>query len=320
MSILVSINCITYNHEKYIADAIESFLNQKTNFDFEIIIGEDCSTDNTMKIVRKYEEKYSDKIVVITSEKNVGMMENEKRVIAASRGKYIAECEGDDYWIDPYKLQKQVDYMESHPECTLCFHNAEKVDVNKKYKCLVLSDKISQFDYNAGEMISLVIPTASRLYRKFTMEDLPKWYIKSIVGDFPSQIIITSYGYAHYIPQVMSAYRVGVKNSATFSLADGQENQIRNQKGRIEMYDNINSFLEYKYDYIFKQMKRESEFALMYLNGEIKNIKKEEFKELYRKLSLKNRIKLHVKAYFPKIYDLLKKCYRKWVDLDILHR
>lgn len=323
MDILVSINCITYNHEKYIRCAIESFLKQKTNFEFEIVIGEDCSTDNTMKIVREYEKKYPEKIVVVTSSHNVGMMENEKRVIKASRGKYIAECEGDDYWTDPYKLQKQVDYMEKHKECTLCFHNADMYDTDKNYKGKMISSDITKVDYDAGEMIKIgFIPTASRMYRKFTMDNPPSWYIHSSVGDFPSQVIITSYGYAHYIPSVMSVYRVGVENSAMYVMQDGDENQLKTQKGRIETYNNLNNFLDYVYDPIIKECKRGPEFVIAFLNGDIATIKKDKYKEFYEKLSIKNKIRVYVQAYLSPIYVVIRKTFKiiKYGFYKIEHR
>ncbi|MBO1912885.1 glycosyltransferase, partial [Microvirga sp. 3-52] len=112
--------------------AIESFLMQKTNFDFEILIGEDCSTDNTKKIVEGYAEKHPGTIRIITSEKNVGARKNSIRLLENSRGKYIAECEGDDYWTDPYKLQKQVDYMVEHPDCSMTFHASEIIKAPNK--------------------------------------------------------------------------------------------------------------------------------------------------------------------------------------------
>ncbi len=112
---LVSVKMITYNHAPYIAQAIEGVLQQKTNFHFELVIGEDCSTDGTREIVFEYKKKYPDIIRVITSEQNVGMKKNGYRTMKACRGKYIAFCEGDDYWHHTEKLQKQVDYLETHP-------------------------------------------------------------------------------------------------------------------------------------------------------------------------------------------------------------
>ena len=121
---LVSIVCITYNHKDYINQTIESFLMQKTNFTYEIVIGEDCSTDGTRQIVFEYEKKYDDIIRVITSDSNVGMRENGTRSRLACKGKYIAVCDGDDYWTSANKLQRQVDFMEANPDYSLCFHDA----------------------------------------------------------------------------------------------------------------------------------------------------------------------------------------------------
>ncbi len=129
---LVSVKMITYNHAPFIAQAIEAVLQQKTNFPFELVIGEDCSTDGTRKIVFEYQEKYPDIIRVLTSEKNVGMKKNSYRTIKACRGKYIAFCEGDDYWHREDKLQKQVAYLESHPECGLVFADCDVYDIGSK--------------------------------------------------------------------------------------------------------------------------------------------------------------------------------------------
>ena len=120
--ILVSVCMITYNHEEFICEAIEGVLMQKTNFPIELIIGEDCSTDNTRKIVLEYAEKHPDIICPLLPESNLGMMKNFIQTMEAARGKYIALCEGDDYWTDPYKLQKQVDFLEANEEYTVCSH------------------------------------------------------------------------------------------------------------------------------------------------------------------------------------------------------
>lgn len=120
---LVSICCITYNHAPYIRKCLDGFLMQKVDFPFEIIIGEDCSTDNTRRICEEYADKNPDIINLLPSECNLGAVENERRVMQTAKGKYIAFCEGDDYWTDPLKLQKQVDFLESNSDYTVCFHN-----------------------------------------------------------------------------------------------------------------------------------------------------------------------------------------------------
>lgn len=126
---LLSIVTITYNHEPFIAKTIEGVLMQQVNFPIEFIIAEDCSTDKTREIVLSYAEKYPDLIKIIISDKNIGSTANERRAMQAAKGKYIAFCEGDDYWIDPLKLQKQVDFLESHLDYSVTFHRCVHFDV-----------------------------------------------------------------------------------------------------------------------------------------------------------------------------------------------
>ena len=121
----VSVCMITYNHERFIAQAIESVLEQKTTFDFELVIGEDCSTDETGKIVMSYAEKYPDKVRAIFREKNIGATHNFINTLNQCRGQYVALLEGDDYWIDPMKLELQIRVMEGNEKEAYCgcFHN-----------------------------------------------------------------------------------------------------------------------------------------------------------------------------------------------------
>ncbi len=122
---LVSVITITYNHGSFITRTIEGVLMQKTDFPFEFIIAEDCSTDNTREIIQSYADKYPKIIRIITSDSNVGAVENETRALLQSKGKFVAFCEGDDYWTDPLKLQKQVDFLENHQEYSVCFHRCQ---------------------------------------------------------------------------------------------------------------------------------------------------------------------------------------------------
>ena len=140
MEPLVSICCITYNHKEYIRDALDGFLSQRTDFPYEILINDDASTDGTADIIREYEQKYPEKIRALLQTEN----QYSKGITNPSgafnfprvRGRYVAMGEGDDYWTDPEKLQKQVDYMEAHPDCSLCFHSARIITVDGS-----LSDK-----------------------------------------------------------------------------------------------------------------------------------------------------------------------------------
>ncbi len=125
---LVSIYMLAYNHGDYIRQALDGILMQKVDFKYEIVVGEDCSTDDTRDILRAYKEKYPDKMKLILYEKNVGYLNNDIEVRRQCTGKYVAQCEGDDYWVDPNKLQKQVDFLESHPEYIGVAHKVRVVD------------------------------------------------------------------------------------------------------------------------------------------------------------------------------------------------
>ncbi|MFF2755773.1 glycosyltransferase [Psychrobacillus sp. NPDC058041] len=298
---------------------------QKTNFDYEILIGEDCSTDNTRLIVEEYVQKYPEKIRIITSENNVGAKVNSKRVFNASKGKYIADCEGDDYWIDPYKLQKQVDYLEGNSECTLCFHNAYIQNVRKDNSVYLKNTLINKANpnyrgansnYNTGELALLgFIPTASYIYPKHIMESPPKWYEYAIVGDNAMKLIASSKGYAHYLDEVMSVYRVGVKGSVTDNWRKESldvNKQINKNKGFIELFENINKFSDYKYYNELDLSKIPFEVQIHLLERNKKELKKARYSNYVANLSIKDKLKYYIRLYFPNNYILLLR-FRKYL-------
>ena len=207
---LLSILSITYNHEKYIAQAIESWLMQKTDFDIEIVIGEDCSTDNTREIIESYWEKHPKLFRVITSDTNVGMMPNFIRTLEACKGKYIALCEGDDYWTDPYKLQKQVDFLEGNEEFVICFHQVKVLRNNFIIEDFITKDvpEVTVFD----DLIDgNYIHTPSVVFRNILTDvTLPKNFVNTPLGDFYLYLIISQHGKIKKIREEMAVYRFGV--------------------------------------------------------------------------------------------------------------
>lgn len=163
--LMVSIHCTTYNHEPYIRQCLDGFVMQKTNFRFEAVVHDDASTDGTTAIVKEYAKKYPDIIKpIFETENQFSKHDGSLRRIMAARiyGKYVAYCEGDDYWIDPLKLQKQVDFLETHPDYSMCFHRAQiKNEIGKK-RTLILCEEIEDREYNPNELYEKwVVPTAS---------------------------------------------------------------------------------------------------------------------------------------------------------------
>jgi len=305
--VLVSINCITFNHEKYIAKAIEGFLSQKVKFQYEILIHDDASTDKTAEIVREYEKKYPEIIKSIYQVENQyskgikASLINEKR----ASGKYIAICEGDDYWIDPHKLQKQVDYMEANPNCTLCFHNAEIINDNGiNFNMRLISDKIKSRVFTAGELANLgFIPTASKLYRRSAFENPPDWYRKSIVGDYPNQLIVASHGYAYYIDNVMSVYRSGSFGSSTdrFNKKTVEE-KIKYVMGFIEILNNFNEFSNYRYSTHVEQAIIAREVQIIEWNKDLKKLRDIKYVDYLKSMNGVDKLKFFFRMYFREPY------------------
>ena len=207
----LSVIMITYNHESYIAQAIEGVMMQQTSFPFELIIGEDYSTDNTRKICKEYKEKYPDIIKLLLPELNLGMMPNFIATIGESSGKYIALCEGDDYWTDPYKLQKQVDFLEANEDFSICFHN---VKIWKDQEKIMVDDFMTKAVPEETDIYELAkenyIHTPSVVFRR--KEQVLVDFIglgKLSAGDYPLHLLTAKYGKIKKFSECMAVYRFG---------------------------------------------------------------------------------------------------------------
>lgn len=204
----VSICCITYNHEKYIAQALDGFLKQKTNFDYEIVIGEDCSKDKTLEIIKSYQLEYPDRIKLLEHGTNIGMMPNFIETLQECSGKFIALCEGDDYWTDEYKLQKQVDFLEANGDFAICFHRVYELSESEEPMLSNLKSFGKEVTYTIEDLAeSNFIHTASVLFRNGLFGDIPSWFIDSPVGDYPLHMLNARYGLIKFLPEPMAVYR-----------------------------------------------------------------------------------------------------------------
>lgn len=232
---LVSVMMITYNQASLFAQAIQGVLQQKVNFPFELVIGEDCSTDGTREIVLEYQKRFPDIIRVITSDKNVGARKNADRTGKACRGKYIAFCEGDDYWHHPCKMQKQADYLETHPECGLVYSSCDvyfvrtgkriqdflKYEKREMPKTLSISDIVDgPHKYGFCGIFTCTVMLRRHLREQIREAD-PYLHRgdQFLMGDLQTWAEIATMAELHYIPESLATYNI-TEESATISKKD----------------------------------------------------------------------------------------------------
>lgn len=266
MNVFISIIMVTYGHEQYIHEAIEGVLMQEGDFDLELIIANDCSPDNTHLIISEILSSHpkADKIRYIKHDKNIGMMPNFIFALQEANGQYIALCEGDDYWTDPYKLQKQVDFLETNPEYVLSFHKVKILKPNGE----LVDDFITKVpeNYQTQETLARLgnyIHTPSVVFRN-VIKEYPYEFSLSPIGDYFLYMMLTKYGKIKYLEEEMAVYRYGVG-------VISKMNNFNIAYNNIKMYScMIGAFREANLKNIF--MERQQEALSLFENTfEIKN-------------------------------------------------
>lgn len=270
MSVLVSICCIAYNHEKYIREALDSFINQKTDFEYEILVHDDASTDMTTSIILEYADKYPHLIRPIIQTENIfsksaDIMDVMKSYIT---GKYVAICEGDDYWCDEHKLQMQIDFLEKHPDYSACVHNSYIYYVATGEKRL-FSSKTSSGNIGMRQIIEWqnVFHASSAVYRKEIMES-GHVIIVNGMGDLGWALKYRISGNIYYINKPMSVYRRGVDNSWSVRNADWQRVNMMH----IEILKLFNKESNYRYSHLINKQIDKMMINIFYANNEINKL------------------------------------------------
>ena len=205
---VVSVLMITYNHERFLAEAIEGIVKQVADFPFEIIIGEDCSTDKTRQIALSYQKKHPNLIRVLYSERNIGPNKNVARVMSHCRGQYIAICEGDDFWIDVKKLQIQVGFLEASPDYVVTHHGNIQIDSEG----MIVDDNIIHPEINEYSNDTLVMggfmQPLNMCFRN-VIKEFPDEYYKVLSADSFLITLLGAFGKAKYLDNIIpSAYRI----------------------------------------------------------------------------------------------------------------
>ena len=315
-NIAVSIICNTYNHENYIRDAIESFLMQKTNFKFEVLIHDDASTDKTPEIIREYETKYPEIIKPVYQKENQysqGIRYASLYQYPRVKGKYIAFCEGDDYWTDSYKLQKQYDALEKNPQVDICAHTADVVEAETKKKISQIKSSNEDKIFTTEEVIlggGGFVATNSLMYRsELSTLELPP-FRQFLSLDYTLQIHGSLRGGMLYLKDNMSAYRKCAKGSWTSRMGK-QPDKYKAHCEKVEkMMTILDEFTNGIYHETIEKRIRLSNFELLDHFDENKKMLAKEYRDIFNSLSFKERLKIRIKAYFPFLIKLKRKIRR----------
>ena len=245
----VSVLLVTYNHEKFIAQAIESALMQEVDFDYEIVIAEDCSTDRTRDIIKVYQQKNSGLIRLLLAEKNYNSNAFFVRAQQICQGQYIALLEGDDYWTSPCKLKKQVEFLDNHSECAICFHNAQVIyEGGSREPWNWTPETQKEFSTLEDMWMGNFIATCSTMFCQGLIDPYPDWYVNDKVcfGDWPLHLLNAEHGRVGYIDEVMGVYRY--HSGGLYSPF----NQIQKLEKTLQFYHQMNTNFDYKYDQTIK--------------------------------------------------------------------
>ena len=301
---LVTVILPTHNHAPFIAQAIESVLMQQTEFPFDILLHDDASTDGTADICREYAARYPEKITLIAQTVNQYTIDRRIQshiLIPRVQAKYTAILDGDDYWITNERLQKQVQYLEEHPDCTLTVGAADMVDVNGKVIAVSAPYTISRV-IDPDDMIragggfvasdSIVMPTQ-------VLRNMPAFADHTEVEDIPFQLLGALAGYGWYFAETFVAYRQAVPGSwSTRQYASKMETRIKTSRELIALNEGYDAFSGGKYHDAFLQAIRYQEFLILTYQHKLKQAKQPPYRFFYDRLSWKRKIRLFGEKYF----------------------
>ncbi len=255
---MVTVQISIFNHEKYIRKTFESILMQKVSFEYEILIKEDKSTDNTREIVLEFQQKYPDKFRIWAAKNNLHNQGVKLGLVRFARGKYLAKLDGDDYWTDSLKLQKQFNFMQKNKGCSLVFHLANRINTeNKVIGVHGPKSRLDQCFFDINDAIlkcDTLVPTNSMFYETNHLKNLPNWLLKAPVGDLPLTLLLAHHGKLGFINELMSNYRVMTQSSwSKKMLQSSTKRKIHDQKIKI-MWIEFDAWSNFSYSKLIRKV------------------------------------------------------------------
>lgn len=317
MDIKVSVICNVYNHAPYLRDTLEGFVMQKTDFPFEVLVHDDASTDNSAEIIRQYEEKYPEIIKPIYQTENQytrGGRITVRFQVPRITGEYVAICEGDDYWTDPLKLQKQYDFMEANPEYSLCGCSVAWVDMRtgkqKTWLCRTDADRDVSLEEIILEKKCRFLQTASYFVKKQVFCDRPKWSYNFGVGDTPLLMHAALCGKVRMLADEMAVYRNHAVASWTSRIDKDPSKKVVAFERMIDGLCMFNEATQYQYDAVVSSRIGQLQYNIARIKRDLKAMRSGELREIYLSRSLSGRVMDIIACKAPAVQKLLLRLFR----------
>lgn len=313
----ISVIVITYNHKDYIKDTLKGIINQEFEGNFEIIIHDDASKDGTQDILIEYKKNNPNINIKLILEKENHYKNGEKifmKTIKHASGKYVAFCEGDDYWISKNKLQIQYNYMENNTKCGYLVHSAKMLLYkNNNIKEKNFESFVCDFRFELKDTLEkgLVFPTASIFTKRSILINEPSFYTEAPVEDEPIKLLCLLNGYGYYMNQKMCVYRKNHNGSWNKTIKGNKEKRISMHNKKIQMYEEFNLYSNKKFeDSVMKAIKIEK-FNIIMANKNYKELNKEEYSDIFKLFPKSTFFRLKFASHYTLVYITLLKIYEK---------
>ena len=317
MEIKVSVLCTAYQHEPYIRDALESFVTQQTDFPFEVLVSDDASTDGTAAIIREYAEKYPEIVRPFLLEKNhysQGINLYDAILFPAARGQYLAACEGDDCWLDPTKLQRQVDFLDAHPAYSACVHNTVAHHSDGRDPDRVLFEQSGDRDIPFSQVVrgmSHAFHTSSIMARRAFIVNPPDFRNVAFSYGFTDYAVglwLTMNGKVRFLDRPMSLYRIGSNPSAWSSGVDRNYAKLRRFiQGELAMLRAVKPHADAAQRLLVDEVILEREYELLYIEGRVDEMVSPPYTEIHRRMGLSRRVSTALKRALPHLHRWYRK-------------
>ncbi len=312
----ISVLCAAYNHEDTVADALESFVRQKTDFAFEVLVNDDASADGTAAVIRSYAERYPEIIRPFYQPVNLYSLHRnvyEEFFIPNARGKYLAFCEGDDYWTDPDKLQLQADFLDSHPDYAACVHNTVRHFCQSSRPDEPFVPPAGDRDLSFADVVpgmGRAFHTSSLLARRDILARHPDFYHISFrygVGDYPDALWLSLNGPIRFLERSMSVYRVCSNPGSWSANLDAQYNKFKAfVQGEIEMFTALRAHVSGEDLALVDRELLKRQYELLDLEGRCEEQLQPPYDQIYRSMPASYKCKHFLKRHFPGLHSLYR--------------